>query len=54
VVVGPPVVLPDPGVGRVGRRAATEALRQTLQDFLAGVEGRRTLEDGRTDEVIDQ
>jgi len=54
VVVGPPVALPDPGVGRAGRRAATEALRQTLQDFLTGVEGGPTMDGRRTDEVIDQ
>jgi len=54
VVVGPPVELPDPGVGRAGRRAATEALRQTLQDFLVGVEARRALGGRHTDEVIDQ
>lgn len=48
VVVGPPVGLPAPGVGRAARRAATEALRLTLRDFLAGVEGHPT------DEVIDQ
>jgi len=42
VVVGPPVALPDPGVGRTGRRTATEALRRTLHDFLDGVESGAT------------
>lgn len=38
VVVGPPLDLPDPGVGRTGRRAATEALRCTLEEFVLQVE----------------
>jgi 1-acyl-sn-glycerol-3-phosphate acyltransferase len=42
VVVGPPIELPDPGAGRTGRRAATEALRQTLEAFVLGVERDRT------------
>jgi 1-acyl-sn-glycerol-3-phosphate acyltransferase len=38
VVVGPPLDLPDPGVGRAGRRAATEALRCTLEEFIRRAE----------------
>jgi 1-acyl-sn-glycerol-3-phosphate acyltransferase len=38
VVVGPPLDLPDPGVGRAGRRAATEALRCALEEFVQRAE----------------
>jgi 1-acyl-sn-glycerol-3-phosphate acyltransferase len=37
IVVGPPLDLPEPGQGRTGRRAASEALQRSLQAFLAGV-----------------
>jgi 1-acyl-sn-glycerol-3-phosphate acyltransferase len=45
VVVGPPLDLPDPGGGRTGRRAATETLRRTLEQFVRQAEasaGQRT------------
>jgi 1-acyl-sn-glycerol-3-phosphate acyltransferase len=38
VVVGAPLDLPDPGTGRAGRRAATEALRCALAEFVQQVE----------------
>jgi hypothetical protein len=38
VVVGPPLDLPDPGGGRTGRRAATEMLRRTLEQFVRQAE----------------
>jgi 1-acyl-sn-glycerol-3-phosphate acyltransferase len=38
IVVGPPIQGLDPGTGRAGRRAATEALGHTLREFLATVE----------------
>ena len=38
VVVGPPLDLPDPGVGRAGRKAATETLRCALEEFIQQVE----------------
>jgi 1-acyl-sn-glycerol-3-phosphate acyltransferase len=38
VVVGPPLDLPDPGGGRTGRRAATETLRRTLEQFVRQAE----------------
>jgi 1-acyl-sn-glycerol-3-phosphate acyltransferase len=38
IVVGAPIELPGPGAGRTGRRAATEALRGSLQRFLAAAE----------------
>ena len=34
IVLGPPIDLPEPGQGRGGRRAATEALRCTLRAFV--------------------
>lgn len=40
IVVGPPLEGLDPAVGRVGRRAATEALGRKLREFLAAVEAR--------------
>ena len=45
VVVGPPLDLPDLGGGRTGRRAATETLRRTLEQFVRQAEastGQRT------------
>jgi 1-acyl-sn-glycerol-3-phosphate acyltransferase len=39
IVVGPPIDLPSWTGDRAGRRAASEALRQHLQAFLAGVAG---------------
>jgi 1-acyl-sn-glycerol-3-phosphate acyltransferase len=38
VVVGPPLDLPDPGAGRTSRRAATETLRRTLEQFVRQAE----------------
>jgi 1-acyl-sn-glycerol-3-phosphate acyltransferase len=38
IVVGPPIQGLDPGAGRGGRRAATEALGNKLREFLAAVE----------------
>ncbi|HEX6676114.1 MAG TPA: lysophospholipid acyltransferase family protein [Actinomycetes bacterium] len=38
VVVGPPLDLPDPGTGRAGRRAAAEALRRALEQFVRQAE----------------
>jgi 1-acyl-sn-glycerol-3-phosphate acyltransferase len=38
IVVGKPVTSPDPGVGRAGRRAATDAFAQLLRDFLASID----------------
>jgi 1-acyl-sn-glycerol-3-phosphate acyltransferase len=35
IVIGPPIDLPAPTVGRSGRRSATEALQQRLQAFVA-------------------
>jgi 1-acyl-sn-glycerol-3-phosphate acyltransferase len=35
IVVGPPIDLPESAADRPGRRAATEALRQRLQAFIA-------------------
>lgn len=44
IVVGPAIASPDPGIGRVGRRAASEAFGQMLRDFLAGID--RGADDG--------
>jgi 1-acyl-sn-glycerol-3-phosphate acyltransferase len=38
MVVGRPIRSPDPGEGRAGRRAATDALGQMLRDFMAGID----------------
>jgi 1-acyl-sn-glycerol-3-phosphate acyltransferase len=38
IVVGQAIDSPDPGAGRAGRRAASDALGQMLRDFLAGID----------------
>jgi 1-acyl-sn-glycerol-3-phosphate acyltransferase len=38
IVVGKPVTSPDPGVGKAGRRAASDAFAQLLRDFLASID----------------
>jgi 1-acyl-sn-glycerol-3-phosphate acyltransferase len=38
IVVGRAVATPDPGGGKAGRRAASEAFGQMLRDFLAGID----------------
>jgi 1-acyl-sn-glycerol-3-phosphate acyltransferase len=40
IVVGPPIEGLGPGVGRAGRRSATEVLGQKLREFLAPLETR--------------
>jgi 1-acyl-sn-glycerol-3-phosphate acyltransferase len=39
IVIGPPIDLPASAADRSGRRAASEALRQRLQAFIAGAAG---------------
>jgi len=38
IVVGPPITSPDPGVGKAARRSASDALRELLRGFLAGID----------------
>jgi 1-acyl-sn-glycerol-3-phosphate acyltransferase len=52
VVVGPPLDLPDPGGGRSGRRAATETLRRTLEQFVQQAERRANKKQRSIDKLI--
>ena len=52
VVVGPPLDLPDPGGGRSGRRAATETLRRTLEQFVKQAERQANKKQRSIDKLI--
>ena len=52
VVVGPPLDLPDPGGGRTGRRAATETLRRTLEQFVRQAEASSAGKERSIDKLI--
>jgi 1-acyl-sn-glycerol-3-phosphate acyltransferase len=54
VVVGPPLDLPDPGGGRTGRRAATETLRRTLEQFVRQAEVSSASKQRSIDKLIQQ
>jgi 1-acyl-sn-glycerol-3-phosphate acyltransferase len=38
IVVGRPIATPDPGVGKAARTAASNALRELLREFMAGID----------------